>query len=585
MRSWLVLLCCLLLGMPAFGVEASGVPAPFESAVRARAEKESRETSKALLHFYETRGFQPAWFSYDGTVRPEVGQYLAALCEAEAEGLWPERYHRSELEESLRRLTLGGEPEDAWVGVELGLTSSLLTYASHLLSGQVSSRRIHWRTKPPGAVVLAAVLEGVLASGDLAGALRSLSPSHEGYVRLREALARYRAIATAGGWPLVPEGEPLERGMKDARVLVLRERLRVTGDLPPVPEERLLYPGAPGVGTLALVDELVLAAMEVPESPLTPPPEDLYDAELEAAVKTFQRRHGLPMDGKVGRETLAALRVPVEKRIGQLLVNLERWRWAPRELEPRYVRVNIPAFELEAVEQGRTVLRMPVIVGTPEWSTPVFKDAVEYLVLNPEWHVPQGITEAEVLPKLREDAGAAESLRLKVLDKATGAEVDPHSVDWSGLEEGTLPYRFAQAPGESNPLGRVKFIFPNRFAIYLHDTPNPALFAQANRAFSHGCVRVSEPAKLADFMLRGHEGWTEATLVAAMEAGGESRRVELPAPVPVYLLYWTAFVDAEGHVEFREDLYHHDPEVLRALAVKPVPASGESPAACRGVRG
>jgi murein L,D-transpeptidase YcbB/YkuD len=174
---------------------------------------------------------------------------------------------------------------------------------------------------------------------------------------------------------------------------------------------------------------------------------------------------------------------------------------------------------------------------------------------------------------------------LKVLDKATGAEVDPRSVDWSGLEEGHLPYRFAQAPGESNPLGRVKFIFPNRFAIYLHDTPNPALFAQTNRAFSHGCVRVAEPAKLADFMLRGHEGWTEASLSAAMETGGESHRVELPAPVPVYLLYWTAFVDAEGQVEFRKDLYHHDPEVLRALAVNPVPAAGESPATCGCVRG
>ncbi|QRK05129.1 L,D-transpeptidase family protein [Archangium violaceum] len=585
MRSWLVLLCCLLLGMPALGAGAGGAPPPFESAVRARAEEDSRETSKALLHFYETRGFQPAWFSYEGRVRPEVGQYLAALCEAEAEGLRPERYHRSALEASLRRLTLGGGPEDAWVEVELGLTSSVLTYASHLLSGQVPSRRIHWRTSPPDAKALAAVLEGLLASGDLAGALRSLSPNDEGFVRLREALARYRAIAAAGGWPLIPEGELLERGMKDARVVVLRERLRATGDLPPAPEERLLHPGTPGVGTLAMVDELVLATMEVPESPLTPPPEDLYDAELEAAVKRFQRRHGLEVDGMVGQETLAALRVPVEERIGQILVNLERWRWAPRALEPRHVRVNLPAFELEAVDQGRTVLRMPVIIGTPAWRTPVFMDEVEYLVLRPAWYVPRGITTNEVLPKLREDAGAAEALGLKVLEKATGAEVDPHSVDWSGLEEGTLPYRFMQAPGDSNPLGRVKFIFPNRFSIYLHDTPNPALFERTNRAFSHGCIRVAEPAKLADFMLRGHEGWTEASLSAAMEAGGGPRRVELPAPVPVYLFYWTAFVDAEGQVEFRKDLYHHDPEVLRALEVNPAPPAGGSSATCGGVSG
>jgi murein L,D-transpeptidase YcbB/YkuD len=573
MRFWLVLLSCLLFGAPVLAAGAE--PPPFESAVRARVEKEPRDVSRALLRFYETRGFQPAWFSYEGAVRPQAHQFLATLGEAESEGLWPERYHRSALDDSLRRLVLEGTPEDAWVAVELRLTSSFLTYASHLLSGQVSSsQRLQWRTKPPGAVVLAAVMEGSLASGDLGVTLRSLSPAHEGFVQLREALARYRAIAAAGGWPLVPEGGPLEPGMKDSRVAVLRERLRITGDLPPVPEERLLYPGAPSVSTVVLVGDLVRAAMEVaPESPHRPIPEDLYDATLEEAVKSFQRRQGLEADGKVGAETLEALRVPVEERIAQLLVNLERWRWAPRELGPRYVRVNLPAFELEAVEQGRTVLRMPVIIGEPDWSTPILEDEVEYLVLHPEWNVPGKITQEEVLPKLRENAGAAEALGLTVLDKATGQAVDARTVDWNAMGEGPLPYRFSQAPGESNPLGQVKFIFPNRYSIYLHDTPNPTLFAQTNRAFSHGCVRVSEPAKLADFLLRGHEGWTEASLAAEMEKAGQPRRVELPAPVPVYLHYWTAFVDAEGRVAFRRDVYAQDPEVKRALAVNPVPTT------------
>jgi murein L,D-transpeptidase YcbB/YkuD len=174
------------------------------------------------------------------------------------------------------------------------------------------------------------------------------------------------------------------------------------------------------VGVAALVGDLVRAAREevAPESPERPSPKDLYDAEVEEAVKTFQRRHGLAVDGKVGKGTLAALRVPVEERIAQLRVNLERWRWAPRGLEQRYVLVNLPAFELEAVEQGQTVLRMPVIIGEPDWSTPVFEDEVEYLVLNPEWNVPQQITEEEVLPKLREDAGAAGKLGLKVLARA-----------------------------------------------------------------------------------------------------------------------------------------------------------------------
>jgi murein L,D-transpeptidase YcbB/YkuD len=582
MRHWIALLSCLLLGLPL--LVAARTPSPFEAAVRAQVEKEAGETSRALLRFYETRGFQPAWFSYEGTVRPQAGQYLAALCEAREEGLSPERYHHSALDESLRQLTLGGGAEDAWMGVELRLTASFLTHASHLLSGQVPSR-LRWRAKPSTVADLAAVLEGALASGDLSGALRGLSPNHEGFTRLREALVRYRAIAAAGGWPLVPEGVPLERGMKDPRVAVLRERLRVTGDLPPAPEERQLYPGAPGVGVAALVGELVRAAMEepAPEVPRPSTPEDLYDEELEEAVKTFQRRHGLEADGKVGRETLRALRVPVEERIAQLVVNLERWRWVPKELGTRHVRVNLPAFELEAVERGQTVLRMPVIIGAQDWRTPIFQDEVEYLVLNPEWHVPRGITQEEVLPKLQEDPGAAGRLGLTVLDRATGQPVDPATVDWSGLEEGELPYRFAQPAGDSNPLGRVKFMFPNRFSVYMHDTPNPELFAEAHRALSHGCIRVSEPVRLADFLLRGHDGWTEESLEAAMEAGGRSRRVDLPAPVPVYLLYWTAFVNEEGRVEFRPDIYQRDPEVRRALTLEP--AVGEAPAACGGARG
>ena len=582
MRHLLLLLSCLLLGVPLLA--AAETPSPFEAAVRARAAREPGQTSKALVRFYESRAFQPAWFSDEGSVRPQAGQYLAALSEAGAEGLSPERYHRSALEESLRQLTLGGGQEAAWMEVELRLTSSFLTYASHLLSGQVSSRPLQGRVKPPGGVELASVLEGALASGDLSGALRELSPKHEGFVRLREALVRYRAIAAAGGWPLVPEGAPLEPGMRDPRVVVLRERLRVTGDLPPAPEERQLYPGSPGVGVAALVGDLVRAAMEerAPEVPLPPTPEDLYDAEVEEAVKTFQQRHGLGVDGKVGRETLKALRVPVEQRIAQLQVNLERWRWAPRELGERYVLVNLPAYELEAVEQGRTALRMPVIIGAQDWHTPTFQDEVEYLVLNPEWHVPRAITQEEVLPKLREDAGAAGRMGLTVLDRATGEPVDPATVDWSGVDEGALPYRFAQPPGGSNPLGRVKFIFPNRYSIYMHDTPNREAFAEVQRALSHGCVRVAEPEKLAGFLLQGDEKWTEEALVAAMEAGGRQRRVDLPAPVPVYLLYWTAFVNADGRVEFRPDVYRRDPAVKQALAVEP---AGGAPVARGGARG
>ncbi|HSP79960.1 MAG TPA: L,D-transpeptidase family protein, partial [Myxococcaceae bacterium] len=524
MHSRLVLTSFLLLGVLLLAAgEGRGESASsaFEAAVRARVEVEPEETAEALLRFYEARDFQPAWFS-QGQVRAAAHQFLVALCEVEEEGLRPERYHRSELAASLSRPGAEAWPEDAWVPVELRLTSSFLSFASHLLSGQVSPKRFRWRTQPPERD-LAAVLEEALASGDVAESLRGLSPPHEGFRQLKEVLARYRAIAAAGGWPLVPPGELLERGGRGPRVAVLRERLRISGDLPPAPEERRLYVGTTGL-ELALVQEGLLhrAVEEAPLPPL-PPAEDVFDEALEEAVKRFQRRHGLTVDGLVGPRTLAALRVPVEERIQQVLVNLERWRWVPRELGGRHVVVNLPAFELEAVDGSHPALRMRVIVGTQRLGTPIFQDEVEYLVLHPVWYLPEGISRWEVLPQLQEDPGAAERLGLTVRSRSSGEVVDPWEVDWSSLDGEALPYRFEQAPGPANPLGRVKFIFPNHFAVYLHDTPHPELFEEEHRAFSHGCIRVEEPVKLAAFMLRGHDGWTEEALAAAMKAGGEPR--------------------------------------------------------------
>jgi murein L,D-transpeptidase YcbB/YkuD len=520
--------------------------------------------------------------------RPEAARFVAALCDAETEGLRPERYHRAALDEALRQLAAEGNEAEAWVPVELRLTSSFLTYATHLLGGQVSSPHVRGKTQAEG-VEVGQVLEAALSSGQVVELLRGLSPGQEGFAKLRAALAHYRGLAAAGGWPVVPEGGTLKPGMRDARVAVLRQRLRVTGELATPLEERMLDLGAEGVGVAAVLEGVLQRAVRVEETvpvePL-PPPEEFYDAEVEAAVKAFQRRHGLKADGSVGKETLAALRVPVEERIAQLLVNLERWRQAPRDLGARYVLVNLPAFELEAVAASQPVLRMRVVIGAQDWQTPIFDDAVEYLELNPEWHVPDGILTKEVLPKLQEDAGAAARLGLQVVERATGAIVDPTSVDWSTQEEGALPYRFAQAPGASNPLGRVKFMFPNRYAVYLHDTPSRAAFEETSRAFSHGCVRVEEPLSLAAFLLQGHEGWTADTLAAALD-GKTPRRVVLPQPVPVHLLYWTAFVDGEGTVNFRPDIYRRDGAVRRALALEKVkvPAVGEGPPACTQARG
>jgi murein L,D-transpeptidase YcbB/YkuD len=292
--------------------------------------------------------------------------------------------------------------------------------------------------------------------------------------------------------------------------------------------------------------------------------EDHFDEVLEEGVKAFQRAHGLEPDGEVGARTLEALRVPVEARIQQLQVNLERWRWMPEDLGARHVLVNLPAFELVAVEGGQPVLRMRVIIGREDWSTPVFSEQVEHLVLNPSWHVPRRIAAEEVLPLLRTNPRGASRLGLVVSRRDTGEVVDPAGVDWSGGGEG---YRFHQDPGPRNPLGPVKFMFPNRFSVYLHGTPNLELFALAGRALSHGCVRVEQPLALAAFLLAGEEGWDEAALAEAV-AGGKTQQVVLREPTPVHLLYWTAFVDEEGRVNFRPDLYHRDGPLRRALGLE-----------------
>lgn len=488
-------------------------------------------TRQAVQRFYDARGFQPAWFSNGGAPQLHVLAYLSALCDVESEGLRPERYGHGELEEGVKALLKGGA-KDVWAGLEVKLTASFLALASHLATGQVPWKAHGWHVQPR-EVDPVALLHEAMTRGDVAGALRALSPTSPEFARLKKALAHYRALEAAGGWPRLPaRGSPLEPGMTDPRVRTLRARLQATGEL-----------GPPAPGT-----------------------EEQFDAAVEEAVKAFQRRHGLEPDGKVGGRTLAELRVPVEARIGQLLVNLERWRWMPPDFGTRHVRVNVAAFELEAVQPDQPPLRMRVIAGEPDWATPVLTDELSELVLNPDWAVPRRIASEDILPKLREDPGAAARMGLQVRT-TNGEPVDASAVDWSALGEEPGPYRFGQAAGPGNPLGRLKFVLPNRFRVYLHDTPGKKHFELAERALSHGCVRVEEPERLAAFLLAGAEGWSEERLKAELDTG-KTQTVALPSPVPVHLLYWTAFVTEDGQVHFRRDIYRRDARVREALGLE-----------------
>lgn len=530
-------------------IEASGERGPLSvggEVVRA---------TPTVASFYERRAYRPVWVTGQGpTALAE--QLLDVLADAEVEGLGGADYHMETVREILSRVGAAGsgaggaEPSDrarepggttaelgALVDVELLLADAFFTYGSHLLRGRVDPETLHpdWLATPR-AFDSGVVLEAAVAAGDVRSALASLLPPQTGYRSLRDALARYRRIASRGGWPEVGAGPRLEPGARDARVAALRRRMAATGDLPP---------DAPGEGA-------------------TDP--ELYGDRLAEGVRRFQRRHGLAPDAIVGPATRAALDTPVEARIRQIVLNLERWRWLPQDLGDRHLIVNAADFELAAVEGDSTVLRSRAIVGRPYRRTPVFSDTVTYLVLNPYWNVPHNLAVLDQLPLQRADSGYFRRIGMRVFRGwgSDAVEVDPSSVDWERVTADGFPYRLRQDPGPVNALGRIKFMFPNRFSVYLHDTPTRDLFARSVRDFSSGCIRVERARELASWLLGEGEAGARR-LEAGWDEGGE-QTVPLDAPVPVHLLYWTAWADDDGTVQFRRDIYGRDEALDDALA-------------------
>jgi murein L,D-transpeptidase YcbB/YkuD len=504
---------------------------------RITVEAESLPAAEMLPLVYTRRIYQPVWSDDTGSY-PRVETLRKVLREAEREGFRARDYHLAKIDAMLaefHRHQAAKEPlsPDRLADFDLLLTDAFLTYGKHALSGRINPQTLQasWFIQSPEAD-LPAILHGALATDRIDEALQSLLPSQPGYTRLRQALAHYRAIATKGGWPLVPGGDKLLKGDQSARVAIVRARLRASGDL------------APGGRTDA----------------------ELFDDLLDRAIRRFQRRHGLEPDGIVGPATLAALNVPVEARVWQIAANLERWRWLPRSLGRRYVLVNIANFTLEVIEDDRPVLSMRIIVGKPYQHTPVFSALMTSLVLNPSWYVPPSIAREEILPLLRRDPEylAKQHIRVYRAQGAEWQELNPRAINWSQVSATHFPYRLRQVPGPKNPLGRIKFTLPNQFSIYLHDTSSPELFAQTVRTFSHGCIRIEKPIELAEYALQGSVRWSRDSILAAIASGVE-QTVAVPQPLPMYLLYWTAWVDADGVVHFRPDIYDRDTPLGKAL--------------------
>ncbi|MBI5968857.1 MAG: L,D-transpeptidase family protein [Deltaproteobacteria bacterium] len=497
--------------------------------------------SVLLPPFYERRSFLPAWSADDGP-RPEVDSFIRGLQQAGQEGLRAEDYHLSNIKTLLAELRQDMalkrplSPEKL-ADLDLMVTDSFLIYASHLLTGRVNPETIQaeWYAQSRKAN-LDRILQIALDSQQTENVLQGLLPRHPGYGRLRQALRDYRNIAQKGGWPSVPSGPKMRQGDSGRRVRILRARLVSTRDLQPVPKK-----SAP-----------------------------LFDESLDRAVRKFQLRHGLDIDGIVGPATLAALNVPVEKRIRQIEGNMERWRWLPQDFGSRYILVNIAKFGLEVIENGRPVLTMRAIVGKPYQRTPVFSAQMTYLVLRPFWHVPPSIAEEEMLPLILQDPNYLAKNQIKLFEGWGSAqkEIDSGAADWSKVSADSFPYNLRQEPGPLNPLGRIKFMFPNKFNVYLHDTPSPELFKKTEREFSHGCIRIEKPIELAEYLLRGDPQWTRESLAEAIDQSID-HTVRLPEPIPIHVLYWTAGVEEDGSVHFRKDIYERDEPLREALEAKP----------------
>ncbi len=552
--SWILLLCSLA----AIFIQ-SCAPPPAQPVEAARAALESRVGpagaegpiycrsdricgSDVLPGFYRARNFRPAWID-DGLALTDAGALLQALRQVAEDGLNPENYHLSAIETLLAEVKTADaikkrnlQPESL-ADLEMLLTDAFFLCGSHLVHGQVNpeTTQSEWFIKGRTGD-LAAALEKGLAERDIPGALDSLRPHHAVYQGLRKAFRDYGTVVSAGGWPPFPAGPKLTKGDRDPRVEDLRATLTAMGEHTPQIDGGRLF----------------------------------FDGGLEASLQAFQRRHGLEPDGVVGARTAAALSVSAEKRLTQIRANLERWRWITHDLGERYILINVADFRVGVVENGKEVLSMAAIVGRPYRSTPEFSGRLTYIEINPTWTVPPKLVREDILPKVREDPGYLDDKGIRVFESwAKGAkEIDTYGMDWSKVDPARIRYMFRQDPGPQNSLGRIKFMFPNKFDVYLHDTPEKWLFSRAARDFSSGCIRVAKPIELAEHLLRDRPEWNREKILSAIEYG-ETHVIWLRHPLDVHLLYWTAWLAEDAKVHFREDIYSRDEAIFRALEQLP----------------
>jgi murein L,D-transpeptidase YcbB/YkuD len=489
------------------------------------------EIDETFVTLYRDNGFQPFWIE---TGRPgrHAHDIRDVLSNAGSHGLDPSRY-------LLNTINLFWNSSDVadLVRLDILLSMGMARYVADMREGRLNPRRVEpelFASAGDLIVDLKALFSSAGNATDMKAFLKQQEPLFAQYQLLKEKLADYRAIAASGGWPSVHAGITLKAGMNDSGIALLRQRLMATGDLGGQNRESTEF-----------------------------------DQQVLEAVRHFQNRHNLTADGIVGKQTAAAMNVPVHERIQQLLINMERYRWLKHRDDERFVIVNIAGFELLAGRLGQTEISMPVIVGKTYHKTPVFNGMISYVEFNPYWNIPPSIARNEILPKLKKDPLHLKKNNMRIFRgwEKEAPELDSTGINWLDVSKKQMNrYVLRQDPGPDNALGLLKIMFPNKHNVYLHDTPSRDLFSLKQRALSHGCIRMARPAEMAAWVLGGAENGWSVERVNDIIATGKQTVVVLKQHIPICILYRTVYIRPEDKtLHFYEDIYGRDTLLAAAL--------------------
>ncbi|MGH1380633.1 MAG: L,D-transpeptidase family protein [Shewanella xiamenensis] len=507
---------------------------PLSIGERANVDNTQIISAKLLSRVYQVRQYQALWEDKD-----YAGTLLDVIKSADEEGLAKEDYHYPKLVELYQQLSASYWQDEYRSSVfEVLLTDGIITYAIHLLNGKVNPSMLGktWNYDEAHLDFDTTLkqLEEHIKAHTVAEAITGLAPKIAPYHQLKQYLAQYKDLAARYPFTTIPYTEVIKPGSTSPSVQSIATRLKELG---------YLAASSPAENSNAV------------NEPLT------YDSTLEAAVRQFQTDHSLKADGVIGAGTMAALNVPYTQRVEQIRINLERARWLSANLPANYLLVNLAGYELLLFKDNNLNWRTDIIIGKIDAKTPLFKSKLKYVVVNPTWTVPRSIS-TEIINHLRKDPDYLQKKHFKVVE-ASGTPVDARGIDWHSMTRKNFPYWFVQGPGEDNSLGLVKFIFPNQYSIYLHDTPSKNLFEQTNRAFSHGCIRVKDPLVLADKLLSANANWSSETLNRKL-AEGKTENLFLDQPLDILIMYWTVTIK-NGKIKFYNDIYTRDPVLIEAL--------------------